>query len=115
MATQVADKSECITCTHHKVLNLRHIIDGKPVKQCDIGEHPDYCRGKTNRKNPECHYLKKRPAGDETYYWCDLSDHPCMREYGGNECEEYNEFLEEQKNDKETSTSDYLSSIVPGL
>jgi len=31
-------------CEHYKVLNLHHIVDGKPYKSCDIGEHPESCR-----------------------------------------------------------------------
>jgi len=44
----------------------------------------------------ECYYLKKIRVGDEGYYWCQLSDHPCSVEYGDNECEEYNGIKEEQ-------------------
>lgn len=47
--------------------------------------------------NPECYYLRKRPAGNEVYYWCDLSDHPCVLEYNGTSCEEYNDYLKELK------------------
>jgi len=43
----------------------------------------------------ECPELKKIQAGDEAYYWCNLSDHPCMREYDNVECEVYNDFMEE--------------------
>ncbi len=50
-------------------------------------------------KPEECPYLKKRPAGDEVYYWCDLSDHPCEREYNDSVCEEYNDFLKEVDNE----------------
>ena len=45
---------------------------------------------------PECPNLMKRPAGDEVYYWCDLSDHPCMLEYDNKvDCEEYKDFKKE--------------------
>lgn len=48
-----------------------------------------------------CQYLKKKPAGDEIYYWCNLSDHPCTVEYDNGECAEYDdikkEWLEEKK------------------
>ena len=47
---------------------------------------------------PECCYLKKRRAGDETYYCCDISDHLCEREYNDTECEEYNNYLKEVNN-----------------
>jgi len=46
-----------------------------------------------------CYYLKARQAGDEVYYWCELSDHPCQREYNNEECEEYNEYLKEAQDD----------------
>ena len=46
----------------------------------------------------ECYYLKKRPAGDEVYYWCDLDDHPCSKEYNDEECEEYNDQIKEEQN-----------------
>ena len=46
----------------------------------------------------ECYYLKKRPAGDEVYYWCDLDDHPCSKEYNDEECEEYNDQIKEEEN-----------------
>jgi hypothetical protein len=36
----------CEKCPHFKVLNPHFIVDGQEVKQCDIGEHPDYCEGK---------------------------------------------------------------------
>ena len=49
---------------------------------------------------PECYYLKKRRAGDEIYYWCELSDHPCEHEYNDAECEEYNEYLAELKEEE---------------
>ena len=49
----------------------------------------------------DCPNLKKRPAGDEVYYWCDLSDHPCMVEYNGEECEEYMEILKEEKDERQ--------------
>lgn len=45
--------------------------------------------------SPECPYLRKRSAGDEIYYWCDLSDHTCEREYNDSDCIEYNEFIKE--------------------
>ena len=48
-------------------------------------------------EKPECDYLKKRRAGDEIYYWCDLSDHPCEVEYNDTECDYYNEFLKEKE------------------
>ena len=35
---------KCETCENWKVLNPHHIVDGQPVKNCDIGEHPDLCR-----------------------------------------------------------------------
>ena len=40
-----------------------------------------------------CPELKAVRIGDEACYWCDLSDHPCMVEYGDNECEIYEEYL----------------------
>ena len=43
----------------------------------------------------ECPELRKVRAGDEAYYWCNLSDHPCMREYDDVECEEYNDIMKE--------------------
>ena len=48
-----------------------------------------------------CDYLKKRPAGDEVYYWCDLSDHPCTVEYDDGECEEHADFVAELLKEKE--------------
>lgn len=33
------------------------------------------------------------------YSWCTLSDNPCFKETG--ECDEYNEHLEEEKNERE--------------
>ena len=45
----------------------------------------------------ECHYLKKIRAGDEGYYWCDLSDHPCTVEYDDGDCEEHRDFVTELK------------------
>jgi len=36
---------KCETCKHWKILNQRHIVDGKPVKTCDIGEYPGCCKG----------------------------------------------------------------------
>ena len=52
--------------------------------------------------NPRCPYLKKRQAGNEAYYWCDLSDHPCEREYNDADCEEYNDFLKEEESMEES-------------
>ena len=43
----------------------------------------------------KCPYLKARQAGDEVYYWCDLSDHPCTVEYDGEKCEEWEEIRKE--------------------
>ena len=43
----------------------------------------------------ECYYLKKRCAGDEVYYWCDLSGAACGVEYNDEECEEYNDQIKE--------------------
>ncbi len=43
---------------------------------------------------PECPYLRRKPAGSEVYDWCDLSDHPCQVDYGG-ECETYEDWLKE--------------------
>jgi len=34
----------CKDCRHYKVLNFRHIENGKPKRFCSLGEHPDYCR-----------------------------------------------------------------------
>lgn len=50
----------------------------------------------------ECHYLKRMPAGDEGYYWCELSDHPCSIEYDGKyaDCEEYEDFVKELLDNK---------------
>ncbi len=42
-------------------------------------------------KMSKCHYLKARQAGDEVYYWCELSDHPCTVEYDKETCEEWEE------------------------
>ena len=41
-----------------------------------------------------CQYLKARWAGDEVYYWCDLTDHPCVVEYNNEDCEENKEETE---------------------
>ena len=49
----------------------------------------------------ECYYLKKRPAGDEVYYWCDLDDHPCSKEYNDEECEEYNDQIKEKEEEND--------------
>ena len=42
-----------------------------------------------------CPNLKVRRAGDECYYWCELCDHPCSREYNDEECEEYTDTIKE--------------------
>ena len=44
----------------------------------------------------ECPELRKKSAGDEIYYWCDLMGHTCILMYSDGEmCEEYEEFLKE--------------------
>ena len=43
---------------------------------------------------PECPHLRRRSAGDEVYYHCDLVDKWCLLE-GDNVCEEYEKFLKE--------------------
>jgi hypothetical protein len=48
---------------------------------------------------PPCPYLHKRPAGDDSFYWCELSDHSCTNEYSNRlaiDCEDYIEFLFDQ-------------------
>ena len=43
-----------------------------------------------------CPELKAVRAGDETYYWCNLSDHLCVVEYGDeNDCEDWNDIKKE--------------------
>ena len=44
-------------------------------------------------KEERCPNLRVRQAGDESFYWCDLCDHPCEREYHNTECEEYNDYI----------------------
>lgn len=51
--------------------------------------------GVTPANFERCYYWRARRAGDKVYYWCELSGHPCMMEYGDSECEEYNDFLKE--------------------
>ena len=46
----------------------------------------------------ECPYLKRLRADDEVLYWCEF-DHPCIVEYNGEQCEEYNDFLKEIENE----------------
>lgn len=48
-----------------------------------------------NEDKLRCPELKVVRAGDETYAWCNLSDHPCMVEYDKAECEIYDEWLNE--------------------
>ena len=50
---------------------------------------------------PECPSLRKKAAGDETYYFCDINDHPCLVEYHDDECEEYNDFLMESEDERD--------------
>ena len=57
----------------------------------------------------ECYYLKKRPAGDEVYYWCDLDDHPCGVEYNDEECEEYNDQIKELEKEAKNGRTNYRS------
>lgn len=48
---------------------------------------------------PECPYLRKKVAGDESYMWCDLVDKWCLLE-GDNRCEEYDNYLKELKEER---------------
>ena len=45
-------------------------------------------------KEEKCPELRTTLVGDETYYFCDLIDKICFREYGY-ECEEYEEIMKE--------------------
>lgn len=38
------DRQECLKCKHYKVLNPHHIVEGTPVKSCDVGEVPENCK-----------------------------------------------------------------------
>ena len=40
------------------------------------------------KEKPECSNLIKKAARDETYYFCDINDKPCLMEYGDT-CEYY--------------------------
>ena len=42
-----------------------------------------------------CPNLRRKLAGDEIYYFCDLNDRPCLIEYGTDRCEEYEDILKE--------------------
>ena len=35
---------KCENCAHYTVSNTWHIVNGKPYKSCNSGEHPDYCK-----------------------------------------------------------------------
>jgi len=48
-----------------------------------------------NKATERCPNLIAKSAGDETYYFCDINDHPCLREYGDDICEEYEEIMKE--------------------
>ena len=61
----------------------------------------------------DCHYLKKTLAGDEVYYWCDLDDHPCGKEYNDEECEEHADFVRELIKEKEEKND--TENILDGL
>lgn len=50
---------------------------------------------------PECPHMRKKSAGDETYAICDLVDKWCLLE-GGDDCEEYKNFLEEEESGGES-------------
>ncbi|KKN64725.1 hypothetical protein LCGC14_0488570 [marine sediment metagenome] len=58
------------------------------------GEHLK--AGVTPRSFERCPELRVVRAGDEAYYWCNLSDHACEVEYNNSECEDYNEWLKEE-------------------
>ena len=50
----------------------------------------------------KCPHLRTKSAGDEAWYFCDLTERPsgrikpCLKEYG-DECEIYNEILKEER------------------
>lgn len=65
--------------------------DTHDIKEGNLPREPWVQEGVTIFTKPpriECQYLKKIRAGDEGYYWCNLSDHPCMVEYNDEECDE---------------------------
>jgi len=41
-------REKCKGCPLYKVLNPRHIVDGKPYKSCSAGEVPETCGEDTN-------------------------------------------------------------------
>ena len=45
----------------------------------------------------KCPELRATLVGDETYYFCTLTEKICIREYGY-ECEEYDEWLRSEEN-----------------
>ncbi len=60
--------------------------------------HEEYLLAGVAPRNLEpCPNLRKIPAGDEVYYFCNLNDHPCLVEYGTDKCEEYEEYLKEEQ------------------
>ena len=35
---------KCERCEDYIILNSRHIVNGKPIKSCASGNHPDSCK-----------------------------------------------------------------------
>jgi len=71
-------------------------MDSQQEEPTHIDIYEEYLLNGVMPRNLErCHYLTKRAAGDETYYFCDLNDHPCDLEYNSERCEEYEDFLQE--------------------
>ncbi len=57
----MTEDAKCDSCQRYRVLNQRHIINGKTFRSCDSGETPDSC-GSDYLKKPEDYERENAPT-----------------------------------------------------